>query len=362
MGETGTLFEQQRRLCWFSELGGALVRQPGAAVKRGAADTRHDFTHAPLNDLALKVPIKLRQHRAAIALQIKWQNPTSISAKILCQLEHWPVQQHELLDDAGQWGERDAQGAFRFKRGESVENKPGRGALCITCYIFTLVIILLSVWHVCQWKSANLHVTSWIHLHGIELPVYHIAALMNLKQLVYNSFNSASSSTLFGWPEPSELVSLLERSRGSAAWSCRPRYSHRYVQTSHHGITASLQTFLHNSANIWQQEVGCFLWETSETDRRAVALCLTGQCESPKEIMHKLLKRNTGNDGGGWGRMKDAMFLFPCCHYLFYGVCVWQLLIEMSIRNVFFFFIGTYPCYWLIFTRRNRETIYSLSR
>lgn len=35
--------------------------------------------------------------------------------------------------------------------------------------------------------------------------------------------------------------------------------------------------------------------------------------------------------------MKDAMFLFPCCHYLFYGVCVWQLLIEMSIRNVFFF-------------------------
>lgn len=66
--------------------------------------------------------------------------------------------------------------------------KPGRWTVCITGYAFAPVIILLSVWPLHTFVSKNLQIyrtlshlcdicsvkrtTSWIHLHGIKLPVY----------------------------------------------------------------------------------------------------------------------------------------------------------------------------------------------
>lgn len=156
--------------------------------------------------------------------------------------------------------------------------------------------------------------TSRIRLHGIKLNSVSVPVL----DLIKTAFNLLGlRSTMLSWPGSQWF--LLKNPLGQTTtlflnfqfnvvrltwalqtgiviaeklWKCCCLITQNTLQPqvcsdphpvpSHHGITASLQTFLHNSANIWQHEVWCVLWEMSETARQAVALCLTGQCENPK--------------------------------------------------------------------------------
>lgn len=184
--------------------------------------------------------------------------------------------------------------------------KPGRWTVCITGYAFAPVIILLSVWPLHTFVSKNLQIyrtlshlcdiccvkrtTSWIHLHGIKLPVYlpdlTEKVLVNKfsnwcsnepkTRLVYNyqtDFNvlGLRSTTLY-WPGFHCFILYILYIYlviGEKLWKCcflitqntlQPQVcSDTHPVPSHHGITASLQTFLHNSANIWQHEVWCIL-------------------------------------------------------------------------------------------------------